>query len=419
MRNTDGERRTGRYIKVTNAKLIDSLALYKFSFEEICENPIAHRDNPSSNIIRAKLHERATMEEVVLDPEGLNKDLRDEDNRMPILQPVDFTNEWKKRRARNTTGPVRIDDDEDLDYDAESEAHTEVETSTHATASLTKEDIDSAAASTSEQTHTSSPHGSAKSPEEVQLHNFQAQKKTIDAVGKAIQNINQMSGDEQVATETPAATAGADPFIPMNPNPSDALANQEANAINEYKARAEQQAADPKVLQSQYETANATGYQDGFKVGEEKAIVQMQASVAPLLGNIASIVTELEHVKKTILENVQQNFYEITQAIAETLIRREINVSPQAFASVIRQAIADVVPDDKITIAVHSSTHESLSKLEIPDLMTKVVKDDQVQPGDFRIDSSLSVVDGNISKLIANLIEQADLQLFEKTDKAG
>lgn len=420
MRNTDGERRAGRYIKGKNAKLIDNLALYKFSFEEICESPIAHRDNPGSNIIRAKLHEREDIDEVVLEPEGMNKDLRDEESKVPILQPVDFTSEWKRHRARNVGRPVRINDEDELDFDYdEEEALAPAATKKAGPTSETNAANDNAPNGSDKTSDILSEiRSSAGTPEEVQLKNFQAQKKTIDAVGKAIQNINHANtlidqeDDLALSVLQGQASAAAAP-APIAAPQAAAPAPRQPEFVPMAPV------IDQKVVQSHYDAATERGYQDGFKVGEEKATLQLQSSVAPILSNVGSIVAELEHVKKTILDNVQQNFYEITQAIAETLIRREINMSPQAFAAVVRQAISDAVPDDKIVIAVHPTTAESLGRLEIPDLMAKVVKDENVKPGDFRIDSSLSVVDGNISKLIANLIEQADLQLFEKTDKAS
>ena len=53
--NKDGQNRSGRFIKKDN-RLLDHVAIGKYSFEEICPTPIASFDNEDSTIIHARLH---------------------------------------------------------------------------------------------------------------------------------------------------------------------------------------------------------------------------------------------------------------------------------------------------------------------------------------------------------------------------
>ena len=61
---------------------------------------------------------------------------------------------------------------------------------------------------------------------------------------------------------------------------------------------------------------------------------------------------------------------------------------------------------------VHPNTLEKLKKLEIQELGQKLIADDQIAEGDFKIEAKMSVVDINIGRIINDMLEQADLDLF-------
>src|SRR4051812_12389197 len=108
MAQKDGPKRLGRFIKKENSKLIESLAMSEFSFEEISEEPITYHDNPNSNLIRVQMHEKSSLVPIVQVPEAINKDLRDEESRLPIIFPVDFTAEWKRHSQKAASRFIRL-----------------------------------------------------------------------------------------------------------------------------------------------------------------------------------------------------------------------------------------------------------------------------------------------------------------------
>jgi flagellar biosynthesis/type III secretory pathway protein FliH len=105
--------------------------------------------------------------------------------------------------------------------------------------------------------------------------------------------------------------------------------------------------------------------------------------------------------------------------MAEALLRREFDIHPQAFTEVLRKAVAETVPQDVFKIRVHPETWEKISKLEASDINPNLVKDSTIAPGDFRIESQLSVVDSGARKLIAALLDQVDVGLFKEKGKAS
>jgi flagellar assembly protein FliH len=180
---------------------------------------------------------------------------------------------------------------------------------------------------------------------------------------------------------------------------------------------------DAEEISDAFEQAKAKGFETGFKQGEEKAEIHAREKTSEMMGKVAEILSEFKTLKHEVLNNVQENFYEIAQAVAEALLKREFRLNPETFAQVVRRAIDDALAPDTFKIKVHPETYELVSKLDQEDIVKALVKDTDIEVGDFKIESDLSVVDGNIRKVISELLQHADLDLFEKADdddeKAG
>jgi flagellar biosynthesis/type III secretory pathway protein FliH len=194
----------------------------------------------------------------------------------------------------------------------------------------------------------------------------------------------------------------------------------EVAAAEEYRARIAVQEANEKVLEALKDEARAAGYRDGFKLGEEKAELQSRNSAQTLFGHVAELISEFEALKHSVLVGAQHNFYELAQAMGEALLGKEFSIRPESFAAVIRKAIDETVESDSFKVRVHPETFEKLANLDLPDLKKRLVKDPSLGIDHFRIESHLTAVDQNARKLIATLLEQADVDLFAGTDvKAG
>lgn len=381
-------RKKGRFIK-SGAMLQNIVSISDFSLSEIVNIPVAYPDNNQGSIIHRSLHNGSDQELGIKNSPEVIKEFPGEARRA-IIRPMDFTEEWKKQKARSSRRGRNEDEDEfELGLGA-------VVASTEPPA----DPVNEVPAAVEEQ-----------APEAVEepasFNAFRIQKEAIDQVSSALKHASHESESHQVMIPVITPTDTVDhQFVPMPTHGQAAPENIEKQAVRQYQ---EQLIDREQVVQE----AKARGYEEGFKIGEEKAALQAKQDIVRVTSELNLVLAELEGLKKNILINSQENFQVLCQALMEAILRREFAVNPGSFAAVIERAIQDTVPTDEFRIQLHPSTYESVIKFVDDKLRGKFVANKNIPQGDFRIESNLTVVDGNATQLIRDLLDQADLQLFQ------
>jgi flagellar biosynthesis/type III secretory pathway protein FliH len=166
------------------------------------------------------------------------------------------------------------------------------------------------------------------------------------------------------------------------------------------------------------EQAEAKGYEDGFKQGQERALEAAQEAVRPHADLLSKVIEDLESKKKKVLENAQQNFNILTETLITSLLKREFKVNPESLAGVIQRAIQETVSDDQFSVEINPLTLAALMPLVDDRTKMKLNSNDQIPEGEFRIETKLAVVEGKINQIVKDLLDQADLSLFDTTEKA-
>lgn len=453
----DGPRRQGRFIK-KNAKILKYVAMSDFSFKNVNEAKALPLDNPARNIVHSQYHDPDDIEASVRRPEKFFDDLLPPDANRQIILPVDFTHDWERSRKMRKDKAKHIDDEEyDFEYEMAQRAMAQ---------ELARQEADRINAQASSGSKKGTNRTGVQAPVEVPITSevgsrsvesatngvadalqSSSERQNVDAAGHAIKILKQGGATTQL--EPTSATAPTSPsqaaapisaakvkdentqFIPMvggnNPPPHamppgdpgmppTATAEPmtpEVDAQRLYRLRQELEAANQQLLAELTQEAKAHGYREGFRAGEEKGELQARQHAMALFGKVNEILREFGHLKHSILENTQENFYEICQALGEALLKREFSIRPESFATVVRRAISETVEPGKCHVRIHPETWSKLASLGDPSLLEFMVKDQAIPPGDFKIESELSVVDVNIHKMIADLLQQADLSLYE------
>lgn len=432
--NLDGPKKQGRFIK-KGTPLLEKVALVEFDFEEINTVQVISKDNLSRSIIHQNYHSQDEVAEVVLEPTKFNEDLVPQNQRRQVLMPLDFTEQWKLDNARRASGELSRDEDE---YEFQMQLlqqhghHGQQEQSEHqrhegeqksaqqqnVETQMTTSEIDSQL----EVEPTSNQNRQPDSGKAVlgggpMVTGSEEQWEYMEAVGEGIKSLKNSAPElPSHPPQRPSRSqdAAAD-FIPVQPGVASAnVSDPEMEAVQKYKDRLEEEKQLEKKWAEAAETAKAQGYRDGFRSGEEKGELQMRETAQQVFGNVANLIKEFDGLKRNILDNVQENFYELCQAMAEALIKREFSVSPETFLTVLQRAIAEAVEPGKIRVHVHPDLIDRISAIAPPELKDALVKDHEIALGDFKVESNMSVVDVNVSKLISELLRQADIDLFKK-----
>jgi flagellar biosynthesis/type III secretory pathway protein FliH len=413
--NTDGQKKQGRFLK-KNSKILSSLTMVDYSFEEICNHPLVSFDNPERSIIHSKFHNKEALDEVIKEPSSINEKVYDPSvPQLGVIFPADFTQDWHNERLNSKRRALGFDDEDEIDF---------AEVARRGGKNAPKNDA-AAVLAAQQQANSDTAHHSAQtteapiiaaetsSPASVRAPEVDGKVVTMNAndmshaINKAF-NPNSSSPAEEKSENDNAS------FTPLPTEPTQSTLSVEDRAIEAWKSKQMIAKQNEVLLDELRKEARSEGYQSGFREGEEKGVIAAQRSASQVFSKVTDIIKEFENLKGLILENVQKNFYELSQAIGEALLGREFSIRPEAYATMIQRVVKDTVSPNEFKVRMHPETWQKVHDLNITELEQHLVKDSSIPQGDFRIESSLTVVDVNAKKLVTQLLENADINLFDE-----
>lgn len=410
----DGPKRKGRFLKA-KSRVLSKVALSDFAFASLTAVNNITPDNAVRNIIHAKYHEKDELERGIVQPRAFDEDLLTQQQQRAVIVPMDFTKDWERSRKLSKDRALhRDDEDYEIDQSLGTSHADEEEEQQLIAAQLEREAAERIAAAKA-----SVAQAEVKAPFDGPIE--KAPYASMDAVSQAIKSLRPDS-DSFIPTSAPPSASGVTTttHVPVT--------DPEQQASDMYKQRVADRQIDEEAVTKAFEDAREKGYQEGYSggfkdghsQGEEKAEIASRQHAQALFGKVGELISEFAGLKHEILNNVQENFYEIAQAMAEALLKREFSIKPEAFVTVLRKAIDEAVEPGKFKIKVHPETFAHVESVAPPEIIAALVKDPALEPGDFRIESNLSVVDVNIRSMLKELLDQADISLFgDNVDKAS
>jgi flagellar biosynthesis/type III secretory pathway protein FliH len=382
----------------------------EFNLMEICDKPVTYHDNANANIIHNRLHSDEDLAEGVRESYEINMSFPHE--LRPVIRPLDFTEEWKRQKKRMANRNHRLEEEEEFELDV---------------TSLLKENKIDFKKATFRVIETAMPQQKKDVKEAKPPVNLFPQAMPVKASGGEPKASAPASQPARPAAGHPAPTpsattpvqetmhhtqSDADDFVPYAPTKGGASPETPVQRMEPPQLSEDEREA----LRNE---ARAEGYQQGFQQGEEKGTLSAQDKISAITDELANIMENLQGMQKSILNHVQENFLMICQSFLEALLHREFKVNPESFGAVIERAIADALPDDEFSIHVSPQAFQDLSNWSNPEMRRRLKVDDKLQNDHFRVEGKHSVIDGDLPKIIRDLLDQADIQLFESKEKAG
>jgi flagellar biosynthesis/type III secretory pathway protein FliH len=446
----EAKKTKGRYIKKHDS-LSQVVKITEFSFEEIARLKPTHPDNSRSNVIYRRLHSEESFNSGLKTADEIIKVL-DPPDKPPIIMPMDFTEDWNRIKNRYASRRGRADEEEEfemeLEYinnkrkqDREKERHGGGAATGKGEESASHPDNNAVMSASRQPVHPVVQDGNEDKPslqKEVELENahsnFRINRNTASSFEEMENDLlkdtqDPHGGMEKIASNIEYSArkpvVEEEPPLPQHDENTidDAYAEEEVERPSqEFRSLSSYLTSPPARTiteedKSLVEELKAKGYEDGFKLGEEKATLQLKSSFENLSSMVSGAIEEIGALKKNVLLNAQNNFMVLAQALIESVLRHQFSINPEAFLALIRRAIEDAVPDDEFKVLVSPENGELLKQIVDDKVKSKIVLDAGIEPGNFRIDSRLTVVDAKISEIVADLLQQADLSLFNVNDK--
>ncbi|MBC7658783.1 MAG: hypothetical protein H7249_03660 [Chitinophagaceae bacterium] len=396
MANLDSKR-NGRFIKKSDP-LHKVLNISDFSLADICDTPITFHDNANANIIHEKLHLREDLAATVRLSHEIEAIFPNQEERM-LIRPLDFTEEWHRLRKRQSSRHQRSDDDDDFDLEA-------------ARAEEAKRDEEDLEAIESRQKKADDPTTPQAPPLVTADPADILSEIREDAPAPA--PIAPTPAPRHVAVQAAPVPAFEEEFeepdfVPYASGPH--THQQNVSTPERYPSEDE--------LEQIRQEAREEGFRQGFQSGEERATLESRSKVQAILEEVANIAENLEGMQKSILSHVQSNFYAIAKNFIESMLHKEFSLSPEVFGNVIERAIQEALNDDEFKIFVSPKVAKDLKVWSNDRLLARLRTDDGLKDYDFRVEGQHASIDAEMSKIITQLLDQADLNLFDTKDKVG
>ena len=409
-------KKTGKFIK-KNSHVLDLASVKDFSFENIASYPFVLFDNKSRSLIQPDLHTKESLDVIVNTENRCDIDLVNSESKRGLLWPVDFTQEIRQgeeygRLLKNyelgggvIESEVGMEDFsegmEDLtkgvDFEAEDEDFTKLDSSSQDTKQETIDD-----------NNVDTNNFSQNLTEENQVENqsFQDQDQKLDQ-SETENSITLPSTSSEVSNQTSDVDSNSklDETIDQTLNlvSPDSYLNKDLSGMEE-------------KLENEFKR----GYEKAKEEFQEEAKKEKEGvdeKIELITNNVKSIVEGLSGLKKSILISANKNYYEIAQAVSETLLRKEISMDEKLLLSLIEQA-TQKIPENNITVKVSKNMYDKLmSVAEASDLKSVLKSDSSVEDGDFRIESDLNVIDGSIYNMVKDVLKDFKLNLYEEESR--
>ena len=415
--NTDGQKKQGRFLK-KNSKILSACSMVDFNFEEICTHELVSFDNPGRSIIHARFHDPNKLNGIIKNHQTMNQRIQDSSQQqLGVIFPADFTADWHNERLNSKRRALGFDDEDEIDFAAVArnrrqtgpKPDTSSELNTQQPASETNPP---ASAADQIMVAHATPPDSVRAPEQDGKVLSMNESDMASAITKAF--TPPAAKAPQSSVSDPETAEGDNSFTPLPTESGQDPIAAEDKAIESWKGKQQLAKQNEQLLEELRSEARAEGFQSGFREGEDKGLLSGQKNASQVFTKVGEILHEFESLKGVILDNVQKNFYELSQAIGEALLGREFSIKPEAYANMIQRVIKDTVAPNDFKVRMNPETWQKVHDLGINELEPYLVKDQGIPPGDFRVESSLSVVDVNAKKLVSQLLEKVDIDLFDQ-----
>ena len=397
-----GKKLIGRFIKKQDP-ILDHVDVLEYSLTEIAITPTSIPDNWNNTIIHTRLHPPEQLEASIKETPIRNEVFENDVSRRPIIAPKDFTKDWERLKQRSSRRMIKLDDDEELELEMEYLREKE---------RLENSEI---------------PEDRENSKDHQQSQPESEAEDTVDRTDDENRALNDMAKNLPSAEDTPEY-----PLTIKNPNTHEIDQNDEEAQLDhaEIPQAETEDLQTPESVQDSGEAQSVLSPQgetpptdlisedekerlvsEAFERGRADALNSVREEFESAANAFNKLFGEVEGMKESLLLNAHDNFRKITETMMESILGQQFNLNPDAFSNILQRAVAEAVKGDSYKIHLNPQLYDKLKDNLAEDIANKLISDDEIPIGDFKIDSQMGVVDGSLKTIVSDLLDKADIKL--------
>lgn len=186
------------------------------------------------------------------------------------------------------------------------------------------------------------------------------------------------------------------------------IEGSEAEALHSESLREAVLAEIRAEAECKVQEAYSEAYQRGWAAGEEA----FRCSVAHAADLLEDAAQKIREARLAFLDSLEPQVLELSVAIAERVLSREVRTDPELIKSTIRRALLAISDRQQIRLRVHSADYDALREHQVklleefPAIQSlEVCVDEEVSPGGCILESQLMQVDARWETLLGNVLE--------------
>lgn len=155
----------------------------------------------------------------------------------------------------------------------------------------------------------------------------------------------------------------------------------------------------PAELERQAQIREQQALETGYRKGEAAGRAQSEAELEPLRQRLAQAVAEVSEHRRALRRQAEEDVVKLALAIARRVLRREINVDPEALAGIVKAALDRLDGREVEGVRVHPGEAEAMTRyleqLGLPKRI-KVTEDASLERGATIFETTRGELDGSI-----------------------
>jgi flagellar assembly protein FliH len=167
-----------------------------------------------------------------------------------------------------------------------------------------------------------------------------------------------------------------------------------------------------KKAGAEREAIEMEAYRKGLEQGQTQGQMMAVKRIEPLIQTLSHAIEEMKRMRHLIIEKHQDQILEILVLIAEKVIHRQIQLSPDIILDTVRHACSYLTETDEIRLRVHPSDFENIREIEriISTQLTgnggiHFIEDATIDRGGIIIETDYGEIDASIRSQIEHMQE--------------